>query len=153
MAAEIITGSISLYIYESMWPGQDPTRDPWICSQTCICSQTRYQLRYGEWSSDRMVVASFCYLSDIFSTVWGFELVWKPPLKLPVLFARCKALVSLATAKRVMFIWLYVPVNSYGQVGMVSSPNPTFSWTSLTGACLHASETWPLTKMNLQCHD
>ena len=30
-----------------MGPGRDRTRDPWICSQTCICSQTRYLLRYA----------------------------------------------------------------------------------------------------------
>ena len=30
-----------------MVPSRDRTRDPWICSQTCICSQTRYQLRYA----------------------------------------------------------------------------------------------------------
>ena len=30
-----------------MAPGRDRTRDPWICSQTHICSQTRYRLRYA----------------------------------------------------------------------------------------------------------
>ena len=30
-----------------MVPGRDRTRDPWICSQIRICSQTRYRLRYG----------------------------------------------------------------------------------------------------------
>ena len=30
-----------------MVPGRDRTRDPWICSQTRICSHTRYQLRYA----------------------------------------------------------------------------------------------------------
>ena len=34
-------------LHESMGPDQDRTRDPWICSQTHICSQTRYQLRYA----------------------------------------------------------------------------------------------------------
>ena len=29
-----------------MGPGRDRTRDPWICSQTRICCQTRYRLRY-----------------------------------------------------------------------------------------------------------
>ena len=29
-----------------MEPSRDQTHDPWICSQTLICSQTRYQLRY-----------------------------------------------------------------------------------------------------------
>ena len=26
---------------------RDRTRDPWICDQTRICSQTRYRLRYA----------------------------------------------------------------------------------------------------------
>ena len=30
-----------------MGPGRDRTRDPWICSQTRTCSQTRYPLRYA----------------------------------------------------------------------------------------------------------
>ena len=33
-------------LHESMGPGRDRTRDPWICSQTRICCQTRYRLRY-----------------------------------------------------------------------------------------------------------
>ena len=33
-----------------MGPGRDRTRDPWICSQTRICCQTRYRLRYAAWS-------------------------------------------------------------------------------------------------------
>ena len=36
-----------------MGPGRDRTRDPWICNQTRICSQTRYRLRYAAWSSDK----------------------------------------------------------------------------------------------------
>ena len=34
-------------LHESMVPGRDRTRDPWNCSQTRICSQTRYRLRYA----------------------------------------------------------------------------------------------------------
>ena len=34
-------------LHESMGPDRDRTRDPWICSQPCICSQTRYRLRYA----------------------------------------------------------------------------------------------------------
>ena len=34
-------------LHESMVPGRDRTRDPWICSQTRICSKTRYRLRYA----------------------------------------------------------------------------------------------------------
>ena len=30
-----------------MGPDRDRTCDPWICSQTHICSQTRYRLRYA----------------------------------------------------------------------------------------------------------
>ena len=30
-----------------MGPSRDRTRDPWIYSQTRICSQTRYRLRYA----------------------------------------------------------------------------------------------------------
>ena len=30
-----------------MGPDRDRTRDPWICSQIRICSQTRYRLRYA----------------------------------------------------------------------------------------------------------
>ena len=33
-------------LHQSMGPGRDRTRYPWICSQTCICCQTRYRLRY-----------------------------------------------------------------------------------------------------------
>ena len=35
-------------LHESMGPGRDRTRDPWICSQTRICCQTRYRLRYWD---------------------------------------------------------------------------------------------------------
>ena len=34
-------------LHESMAPGRDRTRDPWICSQTRICCQTRCRLRYA----------------------------------------------------------------------------------------------------------
>ena len=34
-------------LHESMGPGRDRNRDPWNCSQTRICSQTRYRLRYA----------------------------------------------------------------------------------------------------------
>ena len=30
-----------------MGQGRDRTRDPWICSQLCICNQTSYRLRYA----------------------------------------------------------------------------------------------------------
>ena len=34
-------------LHESMVPGRDRTRDPWICSQTRIYGQSRYRLRYA----------------------------------------------------------------------------------------------------------
>ena len=38
-----------------MGPDRDQTRDPWICSQTRICCQTRYRLRY---------VARFAFIGE-----------------------------------------------------------------------------------------
>ena len=35
-----------------MGQGPDRTRDPWICSQTCICCQTHYRLRYAARYND-----------------------------------------------------------------------------------------------------
>ena len=32
---------------KSIGPDRDRTRDPWICRQTRIYSQTRYRLRYA----------------------------------------------------------------------------------------------------------
>ena len=40
-------------LQESMGPGRDRTRDPWICSQTRICCQTRYRLRYAARWTDK----------------------------------------------------------------------------------------------------
>ena len=34
-------------LHESMGLGRDQSPDPWICSQICICNQTRYRLRYA----------------------------------------------------------------------------------------------------------
>ena len=39
--------SILINILESMAPDLDSICDPWICSQTRICRQTRYRLRYA----------------------------------------------------------------------------------------------------------
>ena len=36
-------------LHESMGQDRDRTRNPWICSQTRICSKTRYRLRYAAW--------------------------------------------------------------------------------------------------------
>ena len=46
-------------LHKSMGSGPDLTRDPWICSQTRICSQTGHQLRYKALS-----------LSDGMSSSW-----------------------------------------------------------------------------------
>ena len=51
-----------------MVPGRDRTRDPWICSQTRICNQTRYRLRYA---------ARFC-----FSVIVRYNIVCKQKLQL-----------------------------------------------------------------------
>ena len=51
-------------LHESMGPDRDRTRDPWICSQTCICSQTRYRLRYAA-RLIRAFNATSRYLNDV----------------------------------------------------------------------------------------
>ena len=55
--------------HESMGPGRDQTRDPWICSQTRICRQTRYRLRKASATSldnkifERKIVNIFLSIS------------------------------------------------------------------------------------------
>ena len=49
-------------LHQSMGPGRDRTRDPWNCSQTRICSQTRYRLRYAAWYTLEM--------ASLFITHW-----------------------------------------------------------------------------------
>ena len=46
-----------------MGPGRDRTRDPWICSQTRICSQARYRLRYAARVS--RFVAEFWLIASV----------------------------------------------------------------------------------------
>ena len=63
-----------------MVPGQDRTCDPWICSQTRICSQTcdrlRYAARFGsiEISGNLMYVFLPCYkgspLPGLYISLW-----------------------------------------------------------------------------------
>ena len=49
-------------LHESMVPGRDRTRDPWICSQTRICNQTRYRLRYAAryWLKQLLILYYGC---------------------------------------------------------------------------------------------
>ena len=49
-----------------MGPGRDRTRDPWICSQTRICCQTRYRLRYAARSDEPVqLLLSLETLNDV----------------------------------------------------------------------------------------
>ena len=43
-------------LHESMGPGWNQTRDTWICSQTPICSQAGYRLRYTARSTKYLTV-------------------------------------------------------------------------------------------------
>ena len=52
-------------LHESMGPDRDRTRDPWICSQTPICRQTRYRLRYA--ARRTLLIYNLC---SSFHTVW-----------------------------------------------------------------------------------
>ena len=48
------SGTFTIHLHESIRPGRDWTRDPWICSQTRICSKTHYR---------RKVQIRFCFCS------------------------------------------------------------------------------------------
>ena len=56
MTVEIISWS---NLHESIGPGRDRTRDPWICSQTRICCQTCYRLRYPA-RCKKVIIVSLC---------------------------------------------------------------------------------------------
>ena len=58
---------------ESMGPGRDQTRDPWICSQTLICCQTRYRLRYAARSKISPDLDPRCLTLIVF-----LKYVWRP---------------------------------------------------------------------------
>ena len=60
MTVEMISWSISTFKYGT---GRDLTRNPWICNQTRICSQTGYRLRYTAWSY------LLCLTLNIFSRI------------------------------------------------------------------------------------
>ena len=113
-----------------MGPDQDRTRDPWICSQTHICSQTRYRLRYAA-RHKLEVVASFCYLGDMLSAGRGCEITLTTVVK--TAWKKFRELLPVLTSRHL----------SYKTCGHVYS-------FCMPSAMLHASETWPLTKTNLQ---
>ena len=46
-------------LHESMGPGRDQTRDPWICTQTRICSQTCYRLVEKTYDRDGQATTHF----------------------------------------------------------------------------------------------
>ena len=54
-----------------MGPDRDRTRDPWICSQTRICCQTRYRLRYAAalWLPAEKGADLLALLCEMFSSV------------------------------------------------------------------------------------
>ena len=60
-----------------MGPGRDRTRDPWISSQTRICCQTRYRLRYAARSPMPVERGGVGLKSLIFHTVaWLYPHAW-----------------------------------------------------------------------------
>ena len=64
-------------LYKNIGPSRDGTRDPWICSQTRICCQTRYRLGYAVMALTPVMLLQpetvlhpllqqcFCYISDL----------------------------------------------------------------------------------------
>ena len=82
---------------------------------------------------DRLeVVASFCYLGDMLSAAGGCELSTTTRVK--TAWKKFKALLPVLSSRQL----------SFKTRGRVYS-------SCVRSAMLHASETWPLTKPNLQC--
>ena len=102
------------------------------CQGTACPLDSRLQRKVQVGPDKLEVVASFCYLGDMLSTVGGCELstithvktTWKNFKELLPVLSSCH--LSFKTCVR-------------GYSSCVQSP------------MLHASETWPLTKANLQC--
>ena len=80
------------------------------------------------------VVASFCYLGDMLSAGGGYEMAVTTRVK--TAWKKFRELLPVLTS----------PHLSYKTRGHVYS-------SCMWSAMLHASETWPLIKMNLQCND
>ena len=78
------------------------------------------------------VVASFCYLGDMLSAAGGCELSTTTRVK--TAWKKFKDLLPVLSSRHLSF-------ETHGRV---------YS-SSVRSAMLHASETWPLTKPNLQC--
>ena len=59
-------------LHESMGLGRDRTRDPPICSQSRICCQTRYRLRYAARSLWNVITLTSClsFLFEIRTSIW-----------------------------------------------------------------------------------
>ena len=62
-------------LHESMGPDRDRTRDPWICNQIRICSQTRYRLRYAARRSTKG--SDSVSLTGVLSQILDWGLVWR----------------------------------------------------------------------------
>ena len=56
---------IMIILHESMGPGNDRTHDPWICSQTRICSQARYRLHLAAGVKIGMMMNDLLKLSRL----------------------------------------------------------------------------------------
>ena len=80
------------------------------------------------------VVASFCYLGDMLSAGGGCEMAVTTRVK--TAWKKFRELLPVLTSRHL----------SYKTRGHVYS-------SCVRSAMLHASETWPLTKTNLQCND
>ena len=96
-----------------MVPGRDRTRDPWICSQTGICSQTRYQLHYAA----------------------RYRLVWTCVVHHPLktVFFRVKAHIVFHV-KEVSKAFLIIPRRSRRGIVLASSVRPSVQSVRPSGA-------------------
>ena len=70
---------LMINLHKIMGPDWDQTCDPWICSQTRICCQTRYQLRYYivSLSVSGSFILTFCRLGNFFRFLFRLLIFFK----------------------------------------------------------------------------
>ena len=95
-------------LQESMGPDQDRTRDPWICSQTPICSQTHYRLRYAARLFGYVITKD----EEIFVCMVRKMAIWRPSL----LWVMCQSSIvqshNMITALHTVNVLTFRTLNS-----------------------------------------
>ena len=87
-----------------MGPGRDRTRDPWISSQTRICCQTRYRLRYAAEPVRRESAENTLFVIEKLKFVPLVYFMCFPPLTKDVLYICCEYMQWHFIVKRVSWV-------------------------------------------------